>query len=69
MRLLLVIILLILAAGCKGATGEKVSPEEEARRRDVFWQFEEPRVQLDPIKEEEVPSVLYPASPGTEGEN
>ena len=68
MRLLLIIVLLIMTAGCKGDAEEKVSPEEEARRRDVFWQFDQPRVQLDPIEEEEVPAVFYPASPGVKEE-
>jgi len=68
MRLLLIIAVLLLAQGCQKAPGQKISPAEEAQRRDVFWQFQEPRIQLDPIEEEETPSAFSPASPGAAGE-
>ena len=70
MRVVTVILMMVFfLAGC-GVSGEKVekmTPEqEEAREKSVFWQMQEPRIQLDPVEEEEVPAVM---SPTMEGEN
>jgi len=63
MRSVAVFLVIIFLAGCgpSGESGEKLTPEqEEAREKSVFWQFEEPCVQLDPIEEEEIPQVIRP---------
>ena len=63
----MLLIMVFLFAGC-GASGKdtgKTTPEqEEAREKSVFWQMQEPRVQLDPIEEEEVPPVMAPTMEG-----
>ena len=56
----------LVLAGCghSGVEAGKPTAKEEAREKSVFWQIQEPRVQLDPIAEEEVPSVIGPVMEG-----
>jgi hypothetical protein len=63
MKILLVLFIAMMAAGCGNAnTGSEGDPTEaqQALRRGVFWQFVQPRIQLDPIEEEEFPVVITP---------
>ena len=63
MRILLVLFITMMAAGCGNAnTGREGDPTEleQERRHGVFWQFTQPRMQLDPIEEEEFPNVITP---------
>jgi len=63
MKFLIISFIMIILAGCAPSDeGEKKTPTklETERRRSVFWQYEEPRMQLDPIAEEEIPAVLHP---------
>ena len=68
MRLVTFILIMVFSlAGC-GASGKdagEMTPEqEEAREKSVFWQMQEPRIQLDPIEEEEIPPVMSPTMEG-----
>ena len=63
MSKVLILVILIFFTGCgKSVTEEpdRITAKEKARRCSVFWQFEEPRIQLDPIEQEEVPVVIRP---------
>jgi len=63
MKILLVLFVAMMVAGCGNAnTGSEGDPTElqQERRRGVFWQFMQPRIQLDPIEEEEIPGVIFP---------
>jgi len=67
MRVLAFLIIAVLLGGCGSPGGEKeqLTPEEEqAREKSVFWQLQEPRVQLDPVEEEEIPAVMGPTMQG-----
>lgn len=67
-KYILVLSILFLMAGCGMASDkqEALTPaQQEAREKNVFWQYTEPEVQLDPIAEEDTPAVIYPG-PGEE---
>lgn len=63
MKIMLVIVLsVILLSGCKVSTDTEkteVTSKEEARRKSIFWQMKEPRVQLDPVEEQEYPMIYH----------
>ena len=50
----------LFLAGC-GNSGTDRGPEtDEQRKKSVFWQMEQPKIQMDPVSEEEIPSVFSP---------
>jgi hypothetical protein len=51
----------LFGCGSNGQEKQKLSSaEKEQRQREVFWQFTEPKIQLDPIQEQEFPTVIEP---------
>ena len=63
MRYVPLLIVLGLFAGCgiDEPQDQTLTPEHrEQREKNIFWQFVQPRIQLDPIEEKEVPIILYP---------
>ncbi|MFH1664581.1 MAG: hypothetical protein ABIA77_00320 [Candidatus Omnitrophota bacterium] len=62
-RTAVLIVTAFFMAGCGNAgprEGKVLSDQEEGRRSGFFWQLTKPRIQLNPIEEEEMPSVFFP---------
>jgi hypothetical protein len=63
MRYVPLLIVLGLLAGCgidRGQDQSLTPAQLEEREKSVFWQFVQPRIQLDPIEEKEVPAIVSP---------
>lgn len=72
MKYVLLLIFLGVVAGCgeDEPRDQTLTPTHgEQREKSVFWQFVQPRIQLDPIEEKEVPVILYPGPEEREQQN
>ena len=63
MRIFVILLTALFISGCENPNmlnQKKPIKEEEKRRHGIFWRLERPKIQLDPLEEEEIPSVIWP---------
>jgi hypothetical protein len=63
MKYALIFFGLAFLAGCGKPAGDQTTltpAQREEREKNVFWQYTEPSIQLDPIAEKDAPLIVYP---------
>ncbi|MDD5633845.1 MAG: hypothetical protein PHW46_01045 [Candidatus Omnitrophica bacterium] len=58
-NIIILVVALVSLLGCRNdVTGPKDPGSNKSK--GIFWQFVKPQIELDPIEEEETPSVISP---------
>lgn len=68
MILFLTILVFFLSSGCEISRPDEDNMSEEHRKKSIFWQFRQPKLQLDPIQQKEMPDVYVPVKEQKSGE-